>query len=106
VTEDQVRELAGVSADMKHLMRSMEEIKTGMSMLATKTELERFTLQSTHDTAVDSLRRDIADLKKQIEGQSAASWMDRIKTLAMTIAAVAAAGGVLTAAVHWADKVK
>ena len=87
---------------MRHLVSAVDDIKSNM---ATKGEIAHLVNKAAHDAAIGNLQGQIDRLKEAVKDQSPASWMDRIKSASLTIAAVAAAGGVIVAIVHVFDRI-
>lgn len=87
---------------MRHLVDTVDDIKRNM---ATKSEIANLVNKAAHDSAIDKLQTQIDLLKAAVSGQSAASWMDRIRAVALTVAAMAAAGGVILAIVRTWDRI-
>lgn len=87
---------------MRHLVSAVDDIKSNM---ATKGEIANLVNKAAHDSAIGNLQGQIDTLKAAVKDQSASVWMDRIRSFALTIAAVAAAGGVLVAIVRVWDRV-
>jgi hypothetical protein len=87
---------------MRHIVAAVDDIKTNM---ATKGEIANLVNKAAHDSAIGNLQTQIDTLKDAVKDQSASVWMDRIRSFALTIAAMAAAGGVLVAIVRSWDRI-
>lgn len=82
---------------MRHLVSAVDDIKSNM---ATKGEIANLVNKAAHDSAIGNLQGQIDGLKEKVQQQSASALMDRIRAVALTIAATAAAGGVIVAIVR------
>lgn len=87
---------------MRHIVSAVDDIKSNM---ATKGEIAHLVNRSAHDAAIGNLQTQIDSLKAAVKDQSASSWMDRIRSVALTIAATAAAGGVILAILRNWDRI-
>lgn len=87
---------------MKHLVATVDDIKRNM---ATRDEIANLVSKAAHDAAVGNLQGQIDRLREAVKDQSPATLMDRIRSVALTMAAVAAAGGVIVAIVHAWDRI-
>jgi flagellar biosynthesis chaperone FliJ len=86
---------------MRHLVSAVDDIKSNM---ATKGEIAHLVNKAAHDASIGNLQGQIDTLKEAVKQQSASVWMDRIRSVALTIAAMAAAGGVIVAIVRAWDR--
>lgn len=87
---------------MRHLVAAVDDIKSNM---ATKGEIANLVNKASHDASIGNLQSQIDSLKETVKQQSASVWMDRIRSVALTVAAMAAAGGVIVAIVRAWDRV-
>mgnify|MGYP000887822435 CR=1 FL=1 len=104
MTEDQIRELASVSVNMKNLAEAVDEIKKRIGALPTSEELRGFIAQEVA-SSVSRLSNRVETLEVKVNDQSPRAWMARIRDVAMTVAALAAAAGVIVAIVHTFDRI-
>jgi hypothetical protein len=105
MTDDQVRELANLSASMLHITKAVDEIKRRVEGMPTREELRLFVTKAESDAKIDSMERRIGTLEKATEDNSATGLMKRIQNIALTVTAVAAAFGVVAFLVRGFDKV-
>lgn len=102
MTEDQIKELATVSANVRHLLGFMESIqrslagleermRTTLDGLATRKELQEFVTVTHHDAEVKAIGVRMDRIEKMIEAQSPSSLWDRGAKIATGILAFAAA---------------
>ena len=82
---------------MRHLVSAVDDIKSNM---ATKGEIAHLVNKAAHDASIGNLQSQIDGLKETVKQQSASVLMDRVRSVALTIAATAAAGGVIVAIVR------
>lgn len=87
---------------MRHLVATVDDIKRNM---ATRDEIANLVSKAAHESAISNLQVQINAIRQAVADQSPATWLERIKSLALTIAAVAAAGGVIVAIVHVFDRI-
>jgi hypothetical protein len=86
---------------MFHIVSAVDDIKRNM---ATKGEIANLVNKAAHDSAISNLQTQIDGLKTVVKDQSASSWMDRIRAVALTLIAVATASGVIVAIVRSMDR--
>jgi predicted house-cleaning noncanonical NTP pyrophosphatase (MazG superfamily) len=91
MTEDQIREIANLSASMAHVTKAVDDIKTRVDKMPTREELREFV---THQELTSLAGRLEAVERRVVEG-SLQSAMARARDIALTVTAVAAAIGVI-----------
>ena len=98
MTEDQVKQLVGLSRDVAHILEALDAMRQVIGKLATKDELAAMVSKREHDLLefrVRNLETDATAIRERIKEQSASSLMDKVQKVALTITAVAAAVGVV-----------
>jgi hypothetical protein len=112
MTEDQLRELAGVSAQLTHVTATMEEIKGNLQILsgklqglATRDELNAFITRAESNAKMEGVERRIGALEAHTQKNSAGEWLNKVRNFALTITSVAAAVAVVAIVVRGFDKI-
>lgn len=105
MTEDQIEKLATLTVSMKHITETVDEIKRRVSVMPTRDDLKEFVTRSQLDSSVATLSQRVAVLEEKVVDQSPKAWMTRIREASLTVAAFAAAVGVVVAIVHTWDRI-
>lgn len=90
---------------LKHLMETVGEIKARLDQVPTRGEIAALVSRSEHSAAVVALETRIATLETRAQESSPRSRLSLVREIALTIAAVGAAGVLVQALVHWIDRV-
>lgn len=90
---------------LTHLMSTVGEIKARLDQVPTRGEIAALVSRSEHSATVVALETRIQTLETKVADASPRSRLTFIKEVALTIAAVGAAGVLLQALVHWIDRV-
>ena len=94
MTEDQIRELATLSANVRHLIDQMDKLQRTFSA-----ELGRLVTQDHHDAQMRAVSKRMDDIEsrfdEKIKEQSPGTLFDKIVRIAIGISAIFAAAGVL-----------
>lgn len=88
-----------------HIVRAVDEIKTTMQGLATRAEIAALVSRSEHSASVAAMETRIQTLESKLAESSGRSRLTLIREVAVTIAALGAAGVLVVNLVHLFDKV-
>lgn len=91
MTEDQVAQLSALGRDMEHVIKAVDEIKSGLGNLATKAEVAAMVSRADHA----ALTYRVDSLERRVEDQSPSSWVSNITKVALMLTAVGAAAGLV-----------
>jgi hypothetical protein len=109
MTEEQIRELATLSANVRHLVGGMESlqrsidgleerVRNALQGLATRAELREFVTVTHHDAEVKAMGLRMDRIEKVLESQSPMSLWDKAVRIGVGITTFAAVVGLIWAA--------
>jgi tRNA G37 N-methylase TrmD len=91
MTEDQIRELANLSASMAHVTKAVDDIKTRVDKMPTREELREFVTRQ----ELTILAGRVETVERRVVEGSLRSAMAKARDVALTVTAIAAAIGVI-----------
>ena len=97
MTPEQLRELSTVSANMAHVLKTLQEVREGMGSLATRDELREFVTRTEHDYKTMALEGRVERLEREVKDNAPMSVWQRGTQILAGIAVFFAVGGTLIA---------
>ena len=99
MVDDQSDRLTRLEVNVQHVMDTQVEIKTALSNLPTRIELAQLVSKAEYTTITNNFETRI----QKLEAQTPRSLMKATQEIAVTITAIAAAGGLLSTLMYFVN---
>lgn len=99
MTTEQLRELSTVSANMVHVLKTLQELRETQGTLATRDDLREFVTRTEHDYKTMALEGRVERLEREVKDNAPMSvWQRGTQVLAGVSLFFAVVGGLVAAA--------